>query len=112
MKSLILFLFAVLTFSGNAQDCPELCAIYVPNVLTPDCEGDNCELLIVRSECSFLAYEIKVFNRWGMVLFESDDPEVHFDSSEVEEGSFVWMVEVTYCNMEKANYNGNVTVVK
>ena len=112
MKSLIVVLFALLTFTGNAQDCPGSCSIYVPNVLTPDCDGDDCELLTVSSECSFISFDFSVFNRWGSKVFESDDPGIRFDSSESEEGVFFWTLQVTYCNDEDASYTGNVTVVK
>jgi len=112
MKLLIFFFFILLTFLGRAQDCPESCSIYIPNVVTPNCDGIDCEFLTVSSECPFISFDFKIFNRWGVMLFESDDPEVRFDSSEVEQGAYVWMLEVTYCNEREGNFNGQVTVVK
>lgn len=100
------------TFSVTAQDCPGSCSVYVPNVMTPDCEGVDCELLTISSECTILSYEFKVFNRWGNLMFESDDPENRFDCTDVAEATYMWMLQVTFCNHEEASYNGHITVVK
>jgi gliding motility-associated-like protein len=58
------------SFSEMDESCP--CTIYIPNAITVDGDGDN-ETLVVIPSCPIVDYNFKVFNRWGVLLFESTD---------------------------------------
>jgi gliding motility-associated-like protein len=50
--------------------------IYMPNVFTPNGDNQNDCFQILTSEADFTdCYEVKIFNRWGMLLFESINPD-------------------------------------
>jgi gliding motility-associated-like protein len=51
--------------------------IWVPNSFTPDNDGVN-DYFQVISESSLSAYEILIFNRWGELVFKSNDIDAHW----------------------------------
>lgn len=46
--------------------------VYIPNSFTPNGDGINDVFAVVAS--SLLEFEINIFNRWGEVVFSSNDP--------------------------------------
>lgn len=63
----------------NAQEDQALqsdsCNFYMPNTITPDCEDYGCQFLWFNLECELEDFYIEVYNRWGEVLYESNDQE-------------------------------------
>jgi gliding motility-associated-like protein len=47
--------------------------IYVPNAFTPDNDGINDGFLPAWSGFAMKAYHMQIFNRWGELIFESND---------------------------------------
>lgn len=111
--ALILFGFTFL-FSSDvlAQDCPDDCEVFIPNNVTPNCDGIDCHFLKIITECEFLEFEFIVFSRWGQKVFESNDSEVEFSSKEVDEGTYFWTLEATFCNESEIEKDGYVNVIK
>ena len=50
------------------------CPVYVPNAFTPDNDGAN-DLFKPVLGCEPDSYQLEIFNRWGDIIFASDDPE-------------------------------------
>ena len=94
------------------QDCPDTCEVYIPNNVTPDCDGIDCHFLFIQSNCTFKKYGFTVFDQWGNIVFESDDPEDRFSSKEVDEAIYLYQLKATYCNGEKVTKRGYVQVLK
>lgn len=92
MKSLLPFFLVLLAYSTQAQNCPDSCKVDIPSLIHADSEEFQGSLLLVTSECNFLKYRIQVFNRWGVELFTSDDPRVHFDASakKMKDGAYFY----------------------
>lgn len=82
--------------------------LFVPSLFTPNSDGQND---IFRAH-GFGIKEItlKVFDRWGRLLFESSSLDHGWDGrsngSDVEQGSFVWTVEGSYHDGTPVQYNG------
>ena len=55
------------------EDCS--CNIFIPNAISPNADGINDAFKATVDNCEFLNYEFSLLNRWGQVVFESDDPE-------------------------------------
>ncbi len=51
---------------------PCLCPLVVPNVITPNGDGRN-DVFLPLVECPIEEYNIEIYNRWGQLVFESDD---------------------------------------
>ena len=47
--------------------------IYIPNAFTPNNDGINDAFKVVISEVT--RYELDIFNRWGELVFHSEDPD-------------------------------------
>ncbi len=60
------------------DDCK--CDIYIPNAFSPNDDGFNDRLNIFRN-CVFQKYQMQIFDRWGNLIFESDNPDHEWDGS-------------------------------
>ena len=59
----------------TAQYVPVEFHLYVPNAFTPDNDGVNDAFLPLGAGFEGGSYQFSVFNRWGEVVFQSDNPE-------------------------------------
>jgi gliding motility-associated-like protein len=84
-------------FSAFDEDCP--CAVYIPTAITADGDGVNDFLEVVAS-CPYANYSIQVFDRWGEVVFETEDPtrlwNGGIDEYYVRDGLYFYKVQLTW----------------
>lgn len=96
----------------------ELIQFYVPNTFTPNADSFN-----PRYEPVFipgfepLDYKFQIFNRWGEIMFESQDLTYGWDGAYggniVNDGTFVWRMEFREVQTDKVHeFFGHVTVLK
>lgn len=77
-QALLLFLLPMVAalFSGFKPATQTLgttaCKWFVPNVFSPNDDGTN-DTFLPYSDCelSVLSYEMRIFNRWGRLVFET-----------------------------------------
>jgi len=76
-----------------AEDC---CRIYLPNAFSPNGDGINDYFLPFPHSCLFSDYNLKLFSRWGELVFESADPALgwngKFRSKPLPEGAFIYQL--------------------
>ncbi len=58
--------------------CP--CDFYIPNAFSPNSDDVN-DKFEVYATCGFIDYDLKVFDRWGALLFSSSDPDEAWDGT-------------------------------
>jgi gliding motility-associated-like protein len=68
-----------------SQDYFPAGALYVPNAFTPDNDGFN-DVFFVKGH-DIKTFEIKIFNRYGEIIFESEDIEMPWDGG-VDNGDY------------------------
>jgi len=56
------------------------------NVFTPDKDGDQYNSTFVVEVEGHEEFEIKIYNRWGELVFESEDPAISWDGRVMNEG--------------------------
>jgi gliding motility-associated-like protein len=60
-------------------------------------------------------YKLQIFNRWGVLIFESKDINIGWDgyykNKLVKQGVYVWLVEGKYANGKPFRKSGDVTVL-
>jgi len=56
------------------------CVIYFPNAFTPNRDGKNDRFGILNA-FNVSDYHLKIYNRWGQVIFESGDPSIKWDGA-------------------------------
>jgi len=88
--------------------------VYVPNIFSPNGDGEN-DVLYVRGESiSFL--DFVVYNRWGQKMFETSSQNKGWDGTykgkPVPAGVYVYHLKVIYQNNNEFEYKGDVTVVR
>ena len=79
-----------------AENC---CRIYLPNAFSPNGDGINDQFLPFPHSCLFSDYNLKLFSRWGELVFESADPALgwngKFRSNPLPEGAFIYQLLYT-----------------
>lgn len=89
---------------GNESDlsnivCVDNCPNYaLPNTFTPNGDGQN-DLFIPFPFCFIERVEFKVFNRWGQLVFQTEDPNLNWNGSngngtELAEGVYYYVCRV------------------
>jgi gliding motility-associated-like protein len=93
------------------------CSIYaIPNVFTPNSDGFN-DYLVPFPYTSVERIELKIFNRWGTVVYETSDPGINWNGKnkdtdqDCSEGVYFYICdvyEVTLSGLQKRNLQGVV----
>ena len=95
--------------------------LYVPNAFTPDNDGVNDSFQPMGSGFEGDLYHFSVFNRWGEVVFQTDDPDLpwigqnnqRFGTHFVPDGVYGWRVEAQgFHELIPTVRRGTVTVVR
>ena len=91
-------------------ECGEL---FVPNVFSPNNDGQNDELKIYGNCITNL--EFVIFDRWGEKVFEITDPAIVWDGRYkgklLDAAVFVYYLKATV-NGTEVNKHGNITLIK
>ncbi len=69
--------------------------LYVPNTFTPD--GDRFNTVFKASAIGMINFDIKIFNRWGQLIFESSEPNFEWDgtingSTKAQDGVYTYVI--------------------
>ena len=76
--------------------------IYAANIFTPNADGDNDVFWISTQDVT--EYDLKIFNRWGELMFtstsESEVWDGNYRSAKAEEGTYSW--KLNYRNVNQA----------
>jgi len=93
---------SVFSDSVCVDNCPEY---VLPNVFTPG--GDGFNDLFGPFPYRFVkSIDIKIFNRWGQVLFKTTDPDINWDgtnennNAEVPDGTYFYVCTVNEIFLE------------
>lgn len=94
------------------------CFVNIPNIFTPNGDGQNDYFLprqLLSSNVS--KFDMKIFNRWGEIIFETDATDGRGWDGKVNgefqpTGVYVYLINVTFGNGTRENYQGNVTMLR
>ena len=89
--------------------------LMIPNVFTPDKDGDNDEFGIYAFEGFEMINSIKIFNRWGEKIFEDSGPGAMWDGTQKGKpapmDTYVYVIRVE-CDEGVEVLHGDVTLVR
>ena len=95
----------------EVEDCGE--AVYVPNAFTPNGDGQNDLFLPVFNHPERLeSYSLHIYDRWGRLLFSTDNPQQGWNCGDCPVGAYVWRIEYKVSGEGGKILTGNVTVVR
>jgi gliding motility-associated-like protein len=90
---------------------------YIPNAFTPNSDGKNETFKGIG--IGIKTYTLMIFDRWGELIFQSDDLEKGWDGTfkgkggeVVQEGVYVWKVLLRDERNKEHDFNGTVSVIK
>jgi len=92
--------------------------LYVPNCFTPDENGLNDSFTAFAEDLDILDYNLKIFNRWGELLYETSDRHKGWDgtyqSNYVAQDIYVWTVDYRTLCSDRSNIHrvGHVMVLR
>lgn len=92
-------------------------ALFAPNAFTPDGDGINDGFLPVSSVLVPKAYELVVMDRWGQVLFSTQDRTMPWSGrwnggAEVPTGVYVWRLRIQDAQGRVREHQGHVTLLR
>lgn len=99
-------------------NCME-CDFYVPNAFSPNYDGINDDF-IAFPQCNDIGdFDMKVFNRWGSLVFESDDVNVGWDGNwrgqKAETGVYIYTISFVaseFGQLKSRTISGDITLLR
>jgi gliding motility-associated-like protein len=91
---------------------------YVPNTFTPDDDQFNQFFKPIMTQgIDIYGYQLLIFNRWGEVLFESNDAEYGWDGTYggkiVQDGTYIWKIRYKVIGVDKPQeMMGHVNLIR
>jgi gliding motility-associated-like protein len=95
---------------------PEI-LLYAPNAFTPDNDEFNQDWGISISGVDIYDFQLLIFNRWGEIIWEANDPAARWDGTyngtRVQQGVYTWTIRTKdVINDAKYEWNGFINVLK
>jgi gliding motility-associated-like protein len=95
------------------QDCS--CPVFVPNVFTPNGDGNN-EHFEIKIRCQVLQFDLSIYNRYGQRIFHTADPQEGWDGqykgTPADIGTYFYYLNYTGPDNTKFNKKGDVTLFR
>lgn len=82
----------------------------IPNTFTPNEDGANDEFKIAYT--SLKSYNIYIYNRWGRLLYSSDDPSKGWDGGGMPVGVYFYVIEAVGIDGISYNKQGPIHLLK
>lgn len=90
-------------------------SLFLPNSFSPNGDGIN-DKLYIRTEELFENVILRVFNRWGELVFETNDQKIGWDGRykgfDAIGDSFAYYFEGICASKEKIVKKGNITIIR
>lgn len=102
--------------STPSNSNPAFCNVFIPNAFTPNGDNINDRFEVKHGEnCDVLEFNMKVFDRWGRLIFETNTMEPDYawdgtaDGKEVMQGVYMW---AAYAKVKALNSPTEIEEVK
>ena len=91
--------------------------IYAPNTFTPDNDEHNQHWGIHIEGIDVSDFNLLIFNRWGEIIWESNDPSATWDGayngSIIPQGTYSWIIRAKdLLNDGKYEFNGYINILR
>lgn len=91
--------------------------IYAPNTFTPDGDEFNQTWKAVMQGIDFTGFNLLIFDRWGEIVWESNDIEVGWDGTylgrNLPKGVYTWKIVAKDAQTdEKYEYSGHINLLR
>jgi gliding motility-associated-like protein len=91
--------------------------LFIPTAFSPNGDNNNNSFGVSINPNCVETINLKVYDRWGEIIFESADPLIRWDgtfkSKELDPAVFVFVVRIKTTEMtQEETFKGNVTLMK
>ncbi len=90
--------------------------IFIPNAFSPNGDNTNETFLPVVTGVRRQGYEFRVYDRWGRLVFETNDPFKGWDGmiygSPAVTDVYVWLIEGTFVTNNRFTRKGTVSLLR
>ncbi len=92
--------------------------VYTPNAFTPDGDGINDFFAPVLNGIDPSTYQLYIYNRWGQLIFESNDPGLAWGGTQkgvpVQQDVYVWKLVFAEATNKTKTHDlvGHVTLIR
>lgn len=97
--------------------CVEICPEYeLPNAFTPNGDGFN-DLFIPRQNRFVREIDLKVFNRWGNLVFETTDPNIEWNGEDLNgnalpDGTYFYSARLFFNGQSEGQVPSDISAVR
>ena len=100
--------------SGGSTNC-SLSDIFIPNTFTPNGNGKN-DVFYARASSSYVLNYLRIFNRWGKMIFESKNWQQGWDGTSgnnpMPPGAYVYEMEAVCSSGDIIRKQGTITLIR
>lgn len=87
-------------------------SLYIPSAFTPNGDGDNDVFGVSYANIAKGFFSMSIYNRWGMKVFETENPEAFWDGNGCPQGTYVYVVNYKSIDANKKELIGAVTLLR
>lgn len=88
--------------------------VYIPNIFTPNGDGMN-DVFMIKGD-NLVSAQGRIFNRWGKNIYTWDGVNRSWDGTYegklVPDGTYFYLIKVTWLNAESEELKGSITKLK
>ena len=84
--------------------------LYIPNAFSPN--SDNTNDAFRPKGIGAARYEMQIYNRWGQLIWESDDASAGWNGEDAMQGYYMYIIKVYDYEGEPHIYSGVVYLIK
>jgi gliding motility-associated-like protein len=88
---------------------------FIPNAFTPNGDGKNDVFKIegtgFADNENITRFNIEIFNRWGEVVFSSNNPYFEWDANNEENGIYVYRLTIEGLGSQKIEKTGSIQIL-
>lgn len=88
---------------------PEPPTLVIPNVMTPNGDGTN-DILTIQNLMVWEYRELTIFNRWGTIVYRSDDYQNDWDGGKLSDGVYFGILLVSDSGVTE-QYDFTITIL-
>ena len=97
--------------------CPEIEQAVLPNAFSPNADGMNDEFCITGWKGCLESFNIKIYDRWGEKVFESNNSDFCWDGDyngkKMDPQVFIYNITAKYLKTNKTNTKkGNISLIR
>ncbi len=96
----------------------EICPIYIPNIYTPDESMNSLDITLgnnsffVQNLFYYPGSILSIYNRWGHRVYHSEDYKNDWTGEGLNEGTYYYVLQVTYPDNTTQSYAGDVLLMR